>query len=145
MAYTIIEVEKLTGISSHTLRFWAKKGLFPFVQKDSNQVKYFANSDVEWAKLIECMRIVGMSIEDISHYIALCQKGIESVEERREMLLSQKKQTQEKILSLTQSLSHLENKIAYYDEMIKQSKDPLNPLTSETPNQCWNHKAKERK
>lgn len=137
MAYTIIEVEKLTGISSHTLRFWAKKGLFPFVQKDSNQVKYFANSDVEWAKLIECMRIVGMSIEDISHYIALCQKGIESVEERREMLLSQKKQTQEKILSLTQSLSHLENKIAYYDEMIKQSKDPLNPLTSETPNQCW--------
>lgn len=86
MAYTIIEVEKLTGISSHTLRFWAKKGLFPFVQKDSNQVKYFANSDVEWAKLIECMRIVGMSIEDIKEYIALCQKGIESAGQRREML-----------------------------------------------------------
>lgn len=47
MAYTIIEVEKLTGISSHTLRFWAKKGLFPFVQKDTHQVKYFADSDVE--------------------------------------------------------------------------------------------------
>lgn len=36
MAYTIKDVENLTGISSHTLRFWAKKGLFPFVQKDSN-------------------------------------------------------------------------------------------------------------
>lgn len=137
MAYTIIEVEKLTGISSHTLRFWAKKGLFPFVQKDSNQVKYFANSDVEWAKLIECMRIVGMSIEDIKEYIALCQKGIESAGQRREMLQKQKEQTIQKIQTFTQALHHLESKIAYYDEMIEQSQDPLNPLTSETPNQCW--------
>lgn len=35
MAYTI-KVEKETKISAYTLRFWAKKGLFPFVQKDKN-------------------------------------------------------------------------------------------------------------
>ncbi len=34
MAYTIIEVERKTGVASRTLRFWADKGLFPFVQKD---------------------------------------------------------------------------------------------------------------
>lgn len=47
MAYTIKEVEKETKISTHTLRFWAKKGLFPFVQKDENSVKYFSKSDIE--------------------------------------------------------------------------------------------------
>ena len=52
MAYTIIEVEKKTGVSSHTLRFWAKKGLFPFVEKDDNQVKYFSERDVEWVRWI---------------------------------------------------------------------------------------------
>lgn len=47
MAYVIKEVEKETKINSHILRFWAKKGLFPFVQKDENGVKYFSKSDVE--------------------------------------------------------------------------------------------------
>ena len=42
MAYTIIEVERKTGVASRILRFWADKGLFPFVQKDSNGVRYFS-------------------------------------------------------------------------------------------------------
>ena len=33
MAKTIIEVEKQTGISSRTIRFWPSKGLFPFVER----------------------------------------------------------------------------------------------------------------
>lgn len=33
MAYTIIEVEKLTGVPSRKLRFWCDKGLFPFIEK----------------------------------------------------------------------------------------------------------------
>lgn len=41
MAYTIKKVEKETKISAHTLRFWAKKGLFPFVQKDENSGNIF--------------------------------------------------------------------------------------------------------
>lgn len=41
MAYTIKKVEKETKISAHTLRFWAKKGLFPFVQKDENSEIFF--------------------------------------------------------------------------------------------------------
>lgn len=28
MAFTIIEVERKTGVASRTLRFWADKGLF---------------------------------------------------------------------------------------------------------------------
>ena len=47
MAYTIIEVERKTGVASRTLRFWADKGLFPFVQKDSNGVRYFSEKDVQ--------------------------------------------------------------------------------------------------
>ena len=122
MAYTIIEVEKLTGISSHTLRFWAKKGLFPFVQKDSNQVKYFADSDVEWAKFIECMRSIGMSIEDIKEYIMLCQKGVESVEQRKTMLIKQKEETLTKLQAFNLALEHLDYKSHFMSRLAKIKK-----------------------
>ncbi|MDE7255190.1 MAG: MerR family transcriptional regulator, partial [Helicobacter sp.] len=49
MAWTIIEVSKQTGISPHTLRFWAKKGVFETViDRDENGVKYFNKQAVEW-------------------------------------------------------------------------------------------------
>ena len=36
MAYTIIEVERKTGVASRKIRFWIDKGLFPFLQRDGN-------------------------------------------------------------------------------------------------------------
>lgn len=82
MAYTIKKVEKETKISAHTLRFWAKKGLFPFVQKDENSVKYFSKSDIEWVKWIEWLRISGMPIEQVKHYIKLCSLGIKTAKRK---------------------------------------------------------------
>ncbi|RDU72088.1 MerR family transcriptional regulator [Helicobacter brantae] len=142
MAYIIKEVEKLTGISSHTLRFWAKKGLFPFVQKDHNQVRYFANSDVDWARFIECMRSVGMSIEHIKDYIALCQKGVESIEERKAMLVAQREETIKKIQAFSEALNHLDYKIAFYEEMSKNNQDPLNPMKVGSIRECMMKKSK---
>lgn len=91
MAYTIIEVERKTGVASRTLRFWADKGLFPFVQKDSNGVRYFSEKDVQWVFWIDCYRQIGMSIEDIKHYITLCTKGESSAQERLEIIQRQRK------------------------------------------------------
>lgn len=71
MSYTIIDVERQTGISSRTLRFWASKGLFPFTQLSEHGTRYFAQSDVEWAQWIECLRSLDMSIEDIRRYLYL--------------------------------------------------------------------------
>lgn len=131
MAYTIIEVERLTQISSHTLRFWAKKGLFPFVKYDKNNVKLFSQKDVEWAIWIECLRSMDMSLEDIRHYIELCQKGLESAEERRGMLTNQKTIVRDKIAKMQKSLNKLESKIEMYNEMIRTGKDFLNPQSQE--------------
>ncbi|WP_027326809.1 MerR family transcriptional regulator [Helicobacter pametensis] len=137
MAYRIKEVEQITGISSHTLRFWAKKGLFPFVQKDRNGVKYFSNSDLEWVKLIACLRSVDMGIEEIEEYIKLCQKGFQTAQLRREMLHNKKTHLLQKIQNLQNSLEHLQYKISYYDEMLKQNQDSLNPLSHQKiSNQC---------
>lgn len=92
MAYTIKKVEKETKISAHILRFWAKKGLFPFVQKDENSVKYFSKSDIEWAKWIEWLRISGMPITSQTLYKTLlfgyknCQRETRDVKANKEKI-----------------------------------------------------------
>lgn len=86
MAYTIKEVERQTKISSHTLRFWAKKGLFPFVDRDKNGVKYFSQKDIAWVEWVACLRQTGMSIEDIREYVYLFPKGIKTAPRRKKLL-----------------------------------------------------------
>lgn len=130
MAYTIIEVERMTGIPSRTLRFWLDKGLFPFIERDRNGVRYFAQSDVDWALWINCLRWCDMSIGDIKHYIALSQLGFESARERRAMLEKQSKLVSAHIARLGEIEQKLIAKIARYDEMIQSGVDTLNPSSS---------------
>ncbi|WP_347876282.1 MerR family transcriptional regulator [Campylobacter sp. US33a] len=48
----MIEVERKTGIPSKTIRFWADKGVFPYVEKDkmacSILVKNICNGCFGW-------------------------------------------------------------------------------------------------
>ncbi|WP_231624712.1 MerR family transcriptional regulator [Helicobacter ailurogastricus] len=64
MALTIIEVERQTGIPSRKIRFWCDKGLFPFVQSDSNGVRYFSKSDIAWVEWVQCLRAVNCPSRD---------------------------------------------------------------------------------
>lgn len=78
MAYTIIEVERATNIPSRKIRFWLDKGLFPFVERDENGVRYFAKSDMEWLKWIEWLRQCGMSLKEIREYADALSGGIKT-------------------------------------------------------------------
>ena len=127
VAYTIIDVERKTGISSHTLRFWVKKGLFPFIDRDKNGVKHFSQRDVDWAVWIECLRSMQMSLEDIKTYILLASHGQDSIKERRDMLCKQRDRVKKLLDDMQVSLKKVEHKIDLYEKMIESGKDFLNP------------------
>ncbi|NDJ27121.1 MerR family transcriptional regulator [Campylobacter sp. MIT 12-8780] len=127
MAYTIIEVEKRTAISSRTLRFWASKGLFPFVETDKNGVRYFSQKDLEWALWISFYRSIGMSIEKIKEYIELSRYGVKSAKERKKMIEEQKNLIEAERLRLDETLDLLKMKMDYYDALLRQGKDIANP------------------
>lgn len=131
MAYTIIEVERKTGVSSHTLRFWAKKGLFPFVQKDDNKVKYFSKRDVEWVGWINWLRKSQMDIPIIRHYIHLANQGEGTAQERRDMIARQKEIVEDNIEELQSVLEVLSKKLKMYDEMLAENIDGFNPQSSQ--------------
>lgn len=131
MAYTILQVEKLTGISSHTLRFWAKKGLFPLVYKDDNLIKYFSDKDVEWARWIDYLRKSQMDIKSIKEYIDLAIKGESSTLKRHSMIKKQREILANNISNLQEVLQKLDDKIRIYDSMLNDGKDGLNPESKE--------------
>ncbi len=131
MAYTIIEVERKTGIPSRTLRFWADKGVFPYVEKDKNGVRYFSEKDLQWVIWVDCYRQIGMSIKGLKDYIALCVKGKSTAKERLEIILNLKEKTLEDMQKLQIILEKLNFKVNYYEKMIKENKDELNPSSKD--------------
>ncbi len=126
MAYTIKQVENLTGVSSYTLRFWAKKGVFPAIERDEYGVKYFSDSDVRWVNWVVWLRDADMSLKDIKRYAELLIKGFDYAEERKKLLDNTFKNLQNKIVRLQEISVHLEKKIAMYDESIKKGVDLFN-------------------
>lgn len=65
MVYTIGEMAKMLGVPAYTLRYYDKEGLLPFVARSSGGIRQFRESDIEWLRVIGCMKKAGMSIKDI--------------------------------------------------------------------------------
>lgn len=63
--YTVGEMAKMLGVPASTLRYYDKEGLLPFVGRSASGIRMFRESDLEWLRIIGCMKKAGMSIRDI--------------------------------------------------------------------------------
>lgn len=66
MGFSIGEVVKKTGLSAHTLRYYEKEGLLPFVTKSSSGLRVYTESDLGWLTMIECLKSSGLQIKEIA-------------------------------------------------------------------------------
>lgn len=56
MRYTIGEVATKLNIPTSTLRFYDKKGLLPFVDRDQADRRSFKDNDLNFLQVIVCMK-----------------------------------------------------------------------------------------
>lgn len=127
--YTIKEVSEKLDVSEHTLRFWAKSGFFPFVKRDSNNIRQFSDNDLEWVKIVKCLRSVGTDNKSIKRYINLCIIGDSTIPERYQIIQDTKAKAQQKMAELEQQLNLLDFKEKFYQNLIKNNlKDSWNPM-----------------
>ncbi len=127
--YTIKEVAEKMDVSEHTLRFWSKIGFFPFVTRDANNIRQFSDNDLEWVKIVKCLRSVGTDNKSIKRYIDLCIIGDSTIKERYEIILETKKKAQEQMNELKKQLEILDYKENFYRNLIKNNlKDSWNPM-----------------
>lgn len=127
--YTIKEVAEKMEVSEHTLRFWAKSGFFPFVKRNENNIRQFSDNDLEWVRIVKCLRSVGTENKAIKKYIDLCIKGDSTISERYQIILDTKEKALQQMEELKQQLAVLDYKENFYKNLIKNNlKDSWNPM-----------------
>lgn len=116
MRYSIGQVAQKMGLTAHTLRYYDKEGLLPFVKKNSSGLRMFSDEDIDWLVVIECLKGTGMQLKDIKQYIDWCQEGDVTIGRRLEMFKRQKAKLEEQLRQLQQYMEKINYKIAYYTE-----------------------------
>lgn len=137
MVYTVGEMAKLLGVTASTLRYYDKEGLLPFVERSSGGIRMFRESDIEWLRVIECMKKAGMSIKDIRQYIELALKGDDTIELRLMMFRRQKEVLQQKMAEMQHTMAMVEYKCWYYEtaKAARTVEVPQNMKESDVPKQ----------
>ena len=115
MVYTIGEMAKMLGVPASTLRYYDKEGLLPFVARSSGGIRQFRESDIEWLRVIGCMKKAGMSIKDIRQYLELSMQGNNTIDTRLAMFRHQREVLQAKMDELQHTLRMVEYKCWYYE------------------------------
>ena len=118
MGYTIGQVAQKFGLTAHTLRYYDKEGLLPFLKKNASGVRVFSEQDVEWLVIIECLKGTGLQLKDIKRYIDLAQEGNGTLEKRLEMFKRQKEKLKIQMTQLNDYMEKIDYKIAWYEDAI---------------------------
>lgn len=119
MGYSIGAVAKKTGLTTHTLRYYEKEGLLPYVKKNSAGQRAFSDTDLGWLSMIECLKETGMPLKGIKQYIDWDKEGNKTLKERLEMFQSHKKHVEEQIKKYQTYMQKIDYKIRLYTEAVK--------------------------
>ena len=88
--YSVKEISDILGLTEHTIRFYTDKGLVPSVTRDRNNNRLFDEESINWLTGVKYLKECGMSIEAIKDYVDLCLEGNSTIEQRYQIVLSQK-------------------------------------------------------
>ncbi|AFQ42468.1 MerR family transcriptional regulator [Desulfosporosinus meridiei] len=115
MSYTISQVAEKFDLTAHTIRYYDKEGLLPFVERSKSGSREFSDSDLEWLKLICCLKNTGMPLKQIKQYIEWCLQGDETLEIRRQLFLDHRKEVLKQMADLRENLKIIDFKLKIYD------------------------------
>ncbi len=122
---TIAEVVGKYGLSADTLRYYERIGLIPPVHRTSSGLRDYREGDLKWVEFIKCMRGAGVSIETLVEYVALFQRGRDSIPVRKALLLEQRRQIEGRIEELQVALQRLDRKLDGYEERMLKIEENL--------------------
>lgn len=128
---SVKEVAEKLAISEHTIRYYTDQGLVPTVQRGPNNQRLFDQTSLDWLQGCHFLRLTGMSIADVKHYVDLCLEGETTIPERYQLIQKQKAKAQQQLEDTQERLKFLNHKEKIYGQLLsqKEHKDPLNPKT----------------
>ena len=116
----ISEVAEKFDITTDTLRYYEREGLIGPISKGKNGIRNYTEKDLQRIQFVKCMRSAGVEISFLKRYIQLFEAGDETIQERRQILIEQRKILKEKIDAMQEAYDRLNKKIALYDNNVKE-------------------------
>ena len=117
----ISEVADVTGLSTHTLRYYEREGLMLApVDRDSSTHRRYSQADVTWVGFLTKLRATGMPITTVREYTDLVRQGKVTSADRLELLEHHRAAVLAQLAEITQSLEAIDAKITLYrEELLK--------------------------
>ena len=117
--YSIQDVSKKTGLTTHTLRYYEKEGLISGVERSQGGFRQYTDEDLERLGLICCLKNTGMSIQEIARFVQLTHEGDHTLKERVQMLKNHREQVIERIEEMQKHLDKVTWKINFFSEKLR--------------------------
>lgn len=118
MKYFIKEAAEKLNVSIHTLRYYDKEGLTPFINKDESGIRRYTEEDLEWIRMLISLRDIDMPISNIRQYINLFLEGDKTIEQRRELMIRYREYVRKKVQDMISNLELASKKLCQYDQAV---------------------------
>ncbi|KQX46833.1 MerR family transcriptional regulator [Paenibacillus sp. Root444D2] len=129
MGLSIKEASERLGIPPHTIRYYEKEGLLPFIQRDEHGNRIFENKDLDWINLMTCFRVTGMPVAVLKHIVDLALQGDSTISERRAILEKHKEELKKQQLELDRAFEAVNYKLSKYDSIQNGKSDSSSEFT----------------
>ncbi|WP_339286825.1 MerR family transcriptional regulator [Paenibacillus sp. FSL R5-0486] len=130
MTYSIGEVAKKLDLTVYTLRYYDKEGLMPFVERTTSGTRLFKDSDIDFLKIIQCLKLTGMPIKDIKDFIEWCSEGDSSLKQRYDMFTERKAIVEAQMEELRRTMEVIEHKRSYYETALEAGTEEIHKIKS---------------
>ena len=117
--YTMKKTAELTGLSEHTLRYYDKEGLLPFLERRESGYRAFSDVDLAMLQVLQCLKATGMSISEMKQFSQWVQEGDSSLKERYDLFVRRKEAVEQQIAELQKSLEVINHKCDYYRRAVE--------------------------
>jgi DNA-binding transcriptional MerR regulator len=114
---SISQVAEITGLSTHTLRYYEREGLMLTpVDRASSTHRRYGDADIGWVEFLTKLRRTAMPIAEVRRYVELVREGDFTTIQRLELLREHRLAVLTEIAEMKKSLAAIDFKIALYEE-----------------------------
>jgi DNA-binding transcriptional MerR regulator len=120
---SIRDAAALTGLTTHTLRYYERIGLLDPVVRRDNSHRLYSQQDLTWIQFLLKLKSTGLPVRDMLRYAELRRAGntVESMSARRALLAQHTQEVQQTIEALQDNLRVLQAKLVMYDGMLQEA------------------------
>ena len=117
--YSAKKAAEITGLTTAALRYYEKEKLLPQIARNSQKYRQYTDEDIEWIKMIQCMRMANIPIQSIMKYVALLIQGGETLEQRYVMVQNHMNDIKNQMTSLQNAFILTQKKLAFYEKLLE--------------------------